>query len=188
MRIGIDVDGVLRDFVSAFKGVVGQEYPNAQIPEMISTWKFEDDIIGLSREEIKEIYKEKFSKQCFQDALPFSEAVPAFWTLEKWAKQEGHELIIVTSQIPVNRHYTLSWLGKYSLCPSEVILARGKHKWIHDIVYLIDDSPVNHLYWTRNRKKDKDNFIIFNRSYNQEADSKYRIDSLLDIKKIIGRG
>ena len=55
MRIGIDVDGVLRDFVTAFKGVVGQEYPNAQIPEMISTWKFEDDIIGLSREEIKEI-------------------------------------------------------------------------------------------------------------------------------------
>ena len=63
MRIGIDVVGVLRDFVTAFKGVVGQEYPNAQIPEMISTWKFEDDIIGLSREEIKEIYKEKFSKQ-----------------------------------------------------------------------------------------------------------------------------
>ena len=188
MRIGIDVDGVLRDFVSAFEGVVGQEYPNAQIPEMISTWKFEDEITGLSREEIKEIYKEKFSKQCFQDALPFPEAVPAFWTLEKWAKQEGHELIIVTSQIPVNRHYTLSWLGKYSLCPSEVIFARGKHKWIHDIDYLIDDSPVNHSYWVRNRKKDKDNFIIFNRSYNQEADSKYRIDSLLDIKKIIGRG
>ena len=35
MRIGIDVDGVLRDFVTAFKGVVGQEYPNATIPEMI---------------------------------------------------------------------------------------------------------------------------------------------------------
>ena len=118
MRIGIDVDGVLRDFVTAFKGVVGQEYPNATIPEMISTWKFEDDIIGLSREEIKEIYKEKFSKQCFQDALPFSEVVPTFWMLEKWAEREGHELIIVTSQIPQNRHYTLSWLGKYNLNPN----------------------------------------------------------------------
>ena len=49
-------------------------------------------------------------------------------------------------------------------------------------------APVNHSYWVRNRKKEKDNFIIFNRSYNQEADSKYRIDSLLDIKKIVGRG
>ena len=87
MRIGIDVDGVLRDFVSAFKGVVGQEYPNAQIPEMISTWKFENEITGLTEEEIREIYKEKFSKQCFQEALPFSEAVPSFWTLEKWAEQ-----------------------------------------------------------------------------------------------------
>ena len=59
MRIGIDVDGVLRDFVTAFKGVVGQEYPNATIPEMISTWKFENDIIGLSREEVKEVNKKK---------------------------------------------------------------------------------------------------------------------------------
>ena len=32
MRIGIDVDGVLRDFVSAFKGVVGQEYPKCDKP------------------------------------------------------------------------------------------------------------------------------------------------------------
>ena len=120
MRIGIDVDGVLRDFVTAFKGVVGQEYPNAQIPEMISTWKFEDEITGLSREEIREIYKDKFSKQCFQDALPFSEVVPTFWMIEKWAEREGHELIIVTSQIPQNRHYTLTWLGKYNLNPNQV--------------------------------------------------------------------
>ena len=83
MRIGIDVDGVLRDFVTAFKGVVGQEYPNAQIPEMISTWKFENDITGLSETEVREIYRTKFSKQCFQEALPFSEAVPTFWMLEK---------------------------------------------------------------------------------------------------------
>ena len=41
--------------------------------ESISTWKFEDDITDLSREQIKEIYKEKFCKQCFQE-LPFSES------------------------------------------------------------------------------------------------------------------
>ena len=187
MRIGIDVDGVLRDFVTAFKGVVGQEYPNATIPEMISTWKFEDDIIGLSQEEVREIYKDKFSKQCFQEALPFSEAVPTFWMLEKWAKREGHELIIVTSQIQQNRHYTLSWLGKYTMNPNQVIFARGKHKWIEDIDYLIDDSPVNHKYWVENRE-DKDNFIIFNRSYNQDVESKYRINSLSEIKEIVERG
>ena len=62
MRIGIDVDGVLRDFVTAFKGVVGQEYPNAQIPEMISTWKFENDITGLSETEVREIYRTKIGR------------------------------------------------------------------------------------------------------------------------------
>ena len=187
MRIGIDVDGVLRDFITAFKSVVGQEYPNAKIPESISTWKFEDDITDLSREQIKEIYKEKFCKQCFQEALPFSEAVPAFWTLEKWAEREGHELVIVTSQVPENRHYTLSWLGKYNLNPKQVIFAKGKYKWIEDIDYLIDDSPVNHKYWVENRE-DKDNFIVFDRSYNQDIESKHRINHLLQIKEIVERG
>ena len=186
MRIGIDVDGVLSDFITAFKSVVGQEYPNAKIPESISTWKFEDDITDLSREQIKEIYKEKFCKQCFQEALPFSEAVPAFWTLEKWAEREGHELVIVTSQVPENRHYTLSWLGKYNLNPKQVIFAKGKYKWIEDIDYLIDDSPVNHKYWVENRE-DKDNFIVFDRSYNQDIESKYRINHLLQIKEIVER-
>ena len=40
MRIGIDVDGVLRDFITAFKKVVGQEHPDVVFPEIISSWKF----------------------------------------------------------------------------------------------------------------------------------------------------
>ena len=91
MRIGIDVDGVLRDFISTFKKVVGQEHPDVVFPEIISSWKFENDITGLTRDELKEIYKHKFSRECFEEALPFPEVVPAFWTLEKWAEQKSRE-------------------------------------------------------------------------------------------------
>ena len=31
MRIGIDCDGVLRDFIGAFRKVVAQEFPNQEI-------------------------------------------------------------------------------------------------------------------------------------------------------------
>ena len=54
MRIGIDVDGVLRDFITAFKKVVGQEHPDVVFPEVISSWKFQNDITGLTEEELKE--------------------------------------------------------------------------------------------------------------------------------------
>ena len=53
--------------------------------------------------------------------------------------------------------------------------------------YLIDDSPVNHKYWVENRE-DKDNFIVFDRSYNQDIESKHRINHLLQIKEIVERG
>ena len=184
MRIGIDVDGVIRDFITAFKSVVGQEYPNAKIPESISTWKFEDDITDLSREEIKEIYKEKFCKQCFQEALPFSEAVPAFWTLEKWAEREGHELIIVTSQVPENRHYTLSWLGKYGLNFDTVYFRKGRDKWKVDVDYLVDDSPNNHRAWVYGRGM-QEGIILVDAPYNQHINSSYRITSLDQVKDIV---
>ena len=37
-------------------------------------------------------------------------------------------------------------------------------------------------------REDKDNFIVFNRSYNQDVESKYRINSLSEIKEIVERG
>ena len=78
MRIGIDVDGVLRDFISPFKKVVGQEHPDVVFPEIISSWKFENDITGLTRDELKEIYKHKFSN-VFEEGFSFSRSSSALF-------------------------------------------------------------------------------------------------------------
>ena len=40
----------------------------------------------------------------------------------------------------------------------------------------------------KKNREDKDNFIVFNRSYNQDVESKYRINSLSEIKEIVERG
>ena len=52
MRIGIDCDGVLRDFIGAFRKVVAQEYPNQEIPWMVTSWRFEKDLPWLTGAEI----------------------------------------------------------------------------------------------------------------------------------------
>ena len=184
MRIGIDVDGVLRDFISAFKKVVGQEHPDVVFPEIISSWKFENDITGLTRDELKEIYKHKFSRECFEEALPFPEVVPAFWTLEKWAEQNGHELIIVTSQFKGNFHHTLTWLGKYGINFQTVYFRKGMKKWMVECDYLIDDSPNNWKHWKNGRGGDK-NFLLMNQKWNEKINSTNRVNSIKEAIELI---
>ena len=88
MRIGIDVDGVIRDFITAFKSVVGQEYPNAKIPESISTWKFEDDITDLSREEIKKFIKKNFVNNVFKKHFLLVKQFQPFGHLKNGLKEK----------------------------------------------------------------------------------------------------
>ena len=184
MRIGIDCDGVLRDFIGAFRKVVAQEYPNQEIPWMVTSWRFEKDLPWLTGAEIKDLYREKFADIVFRDALPIDSRIMEFWALEKWAKKENHKLICVTSQWPKIRCHTLYWLGKHNLNFHEVIFEKGRLKWQKDIDWLIDDSPENYKNWVRGRGNDK-NFIVCDALYNRDINSTYRINSLLDIQEII---
>ena len=80
MRIGIDCDGVLRDFIGAFRKVVAQEYPNQEIPWMVTSWRFEKDLPWLTGADIKELYREKFADIVFRDALPIDSRIMEFIT------------------------------------------------------------------------------------------------------------
>ena len=186
MRIGIDCDGVLRDFIGAFRKVVAQEFPNQEIPWMVTSWRFEKELPWLTEKEVKELYREKFADVIFRDALPLDSRIMEFWALEKWAKKENHKLICVTSQWPSIRHYTLYWLGKHNLNFDEVIFERGRLKWKKNIDWLIDDSPENYRNWVRGRGNDE-NFIVCDAPYNKDINPTHRIHSLLDIQKIILR-
>ena len=64
MRIGIDIDGVLRDFGKSFIGVMKKYYPETMLQDKITDWQLEKHFT-LSKAELQEIYWDKHHDAVF---------------------------------------------------------------------------------------------------------------------------
>ena len=193
-RIGIDVDGVLRDFCNALVTVIKKHYPEYLKDEfdetteptmepdsgMITDWYLENNF-NCTKKDLQQIYWYDQAKWIMGNGRPFEENVR---TLKYWIKHINKEWVCVTSQKEHARHYTLSWLGKHELNFDKVVFAKGRDKWQVDVDYLIDDSPTNYSYW-KDGRQDDDGFILLDRPYNQKIKPKHRVFNLRGAEGII---
>ncbi len=193
-RIGIDVDGVLRDFCNALVTVIKKHYPEYLKDEfdetteptmepdsgMITDWYLENNF-NCTKKDLQQIYWYDQAKWIMGNGKPFEENVR---TLKNWTKHYNHEWVCVTSQKEHARHYTLSWLGKHELNFDKVVFAKGSDKWQVEIDYLIDDSPSNYKYW-KDGRQDEDGFILLDRPYNQKIKPTHRVFDLRGAERII---
>ena len=194
-RIGIDVDGVLRDFchglVSAIKRYhpeyIKDEYDETTVPTMepesgmVTDWYLENNF-NCTKKELQQIYWYDQAKWIMGNGRPFEENIR---TLKNWIKHYNDiEWVCVTSQKEHARHYTLSWLGKHELNFDKVVFVKGSDKWQVDVDYLIDDSPKNYEYWKQGRQ-DEDGFILLDRPYNQKIKPTHRVFDLRGAERII---
>ena len=192
MRIGIDVDGVLRDFCHGLVRAIKIHYPEylkngydeTTEPSMdggiVTDWHLENNFT-CTKEDLQQIYWYDHAKWIMGDGRPFEENVR---TLKYWIKHINKEWVCITSQKEHAYHYTLSWLGKHELNFEKVVFAKGRDKWKVDVDYLIDDSPMNWHHWIDNRGDD-DGFILLDRPYNQHIDVKHRVSNLREAEGII---
>ncbi len=178
--IGIDVDGVLRDFCNTLVNVIKthhpeylkDEYDETTEPSMdggiITDWHLEnkgthaDEIMGNGNPIVG---SEKQMKELLEFANEHENLI------EFWA---------VTSQKKHAFHLTLKWLGDMGYNFKRVIFERGRSKWKTEVNYLVDDSPSNWEAWKEGRGDDK-NFILMDAPYNQEIEPKHRITELLEL-------
>ena len=191
-RIGIDVDGVLRDFCHGLIRAIKIHHPEylkngydeSTEPTMegglIMDWHLEKNF-NCSKEDLQQIYWYDHAKWIMGNGRPFQENVS---TLKYWIKHINKEWVCVTSQKEHARHYTLSWLGKHELNFEKVVFAKGRDKWQVDVDYLIDDSPSNYKYWFEGRQ-DEDGFILLDRPYNQHIKPIHRVSNLREAEGII---
>ena len=193
-RIGIDVDGVLRDFCQALVRAIKTYHPEyikdeydettepTMEPEsgMVTDWYLENNF-NCTKKDLQQIYWYDRAKWIMGNGQPFKENVR---TLKYWMKYLNKEFVCVTSQKEHARHYTLSWLGKHELNFDRVVFAKGRDKWQVDVDYLIDDSPANYEYW-KDGRQDEDGFILLDRPYNQKIKSKHRVFNLKESEGII---
>tara|TARA_R110002020_G_scaffold132840_1_gene296556 strand:+ start:652 stop:1239 length:588 start_codon:yes stop_codon:yes gene_type:complete len=191
-RIGIDIDGVLRNFSLDLYNVIGEHYPDyikdgsknvysvEETPKEMTNWDLENSF-NAPKEEIQRIYREEHAKTILKNGTPFKENVDY---LREQIRKDEHTFIAVTSQHPICCHHTLSWLGKQELGFSSVVFKKGRRKWQVEVDYLVDDSPNNYNAWLQGRQME-DGFILMDRPWNQKIKSKYRVFNLKEAEGII---
>ena len=182
-RIGIDVDGVLRDFCNGLIEVIEMDYSDYLKDGFteITDWQLENNFT-CTKKDLQEIYWYEWAHSIMGNGRPFKKNVR---TLKNWIKDYNDiEWVCVTSQKEHARHYTLSWLGKHELNFDRVVFAKGSDKWQVEIDYLIDDSPSNYKYW-KDGRQDEDGFILLDRPYNQKIKPTHRVFDLRGAERII---
>ena len=193
-RIGIDVDGVLRDFCHGLVRAIKVHHPEylkngydetavpTMEPEsgMVTDWYLENNF-NCTKKDLQQIYWYDQAKWIMGNGRPFEENVR---TLKYWMKHINKEWVCITSQKEHARHYTLSWLGKHELNFDKVVFVKGSDKWQVDVDYLIYDSPANYNYW-KDGRQDEDGFILLDRPYNQKIKPTHRVFDLRGAERII---
>ena len=191
-RIGVDIDGVLRDFSTDLYTVIKEHYPEyikpgsenvysvEEIRKEMTDWDLENSL-NAPKEEIQKIYREEFAHTILSNGTPYTDNVNY---LKEQIKKDEHTFIAVTSQHPICCHHTLSWLGKQELGFSSVVFKKGRRKWQVEVDYLIDDSPNNYHAWVYGRQME-DGFILMDQPWNVKVKANYRVNNIKEAMGVI---
>jgi len=177
-RVIIDVDGVLRDFITSLMMVYLREYPEHDVSLITSRKLHENFPIG---EKVYEFMDETFAWEILTEAPPFPGAIEA---LQKW--HQKFNIVIATNQPPLGKAPTLVWLGTHHVPSDEIHITADKHLLpgvaiLDDFVDNLDkfastgrlavcmDRPWN-KHWKGPRVETVDDFFCLVSEYLKETD------------------
>jgi len=187
MRIGIDCDGVLRDFIPCLIDSIKETHPeHADKIKTSRSWDWEDWLpFWTDAETEKYVFEDNYIDLFGPDCPPNKTAVEDWLPLKRWAEDNGHELVLVSAQRPHCEELTDMWLEKYGFDFKEKYYTHDK--WSADVDVLVDDSPEK-LERFKERSINYGNSICMNQTWNENVRHKYmNIDRLSDlIGKIFG--
>ena len=181
MRIGIDCDGVLRDFIPDLIDSIKETHPEHTdkilVPE---SWEWEQWLPFWTDEETeKYVFEDNYLDFFGVEASPIKSSVEDWSKIVQWAKENGHELVLVSAQREHCKEPTDAWLDAYGFDFKEKHYT--KHKWSIDVDVLIDDSPEK-LDIFKDRSVAYGNSICYKQTWNQQCrKNTISIDRLSDI-------
>ena len=181
MRIGIDCDGVLRDFIPDLIECIKTTHPqHANKILTPESWDWEQWLPFWTEDETeKYVFEDNYLDFFGVVASPIKEAVEDWPILKAWAYRNGHELVLVSAQRDHCIEPTDAWLEECGFDFKEKHYT--KKKWSIDVDVLIDDSPEK-LNDFNNKSVIGGVPICMNQSWNKECQKRYMsIDRLSDI-------
>jgi len=177
--VGIDVDGVIRNFHRQLLLVARITNPKLKVTENFSDYWLKD-AIDLSREELRQICHFSHPSQVFVDAPSYEDNV--LFLIELMTRVPDYEFVAITASGGYdNEHLTYKWLGKHELNFRRVIFTNGDRKAKENIDILVDDSVANYKAWCTERGTKK-GFLLMDRPWNRDCDAD-RIKNLGDLLK-----
>ena len=181
LRIGIDCDGVLRDLIPCITDSIKETHPHHadKILEP-NSWNWEDWLPFWTEEETeKYVFEDNYLDFFGPECPPIKSSMEDWIDLKAWAKDNGHELVLVSAQRPHCEEPTTEWLQRWGFVFDEIHYT--KHKWSIDVDVLIDDSPEK-LKIFNDRSVNYGNAICYKQSWNKECQySTMSINRLSDI-------
>ena len=178
MIIGIDVDGVIRNFHDRLMLLTKMKMPEIILKDEIDHYYFKG-VFDVDSNWFRNTYNKEWSEQLFLEAPPFPSNV---LFLEELINKGDHEYWCISAQWTGNEKYTLGWLAKHHLNFKRVIFCSGKKKALEPIDMLVDDSLENLRSWRMHRGTD-DGFILMDAPHNRDYNYNKRIKKLKEISK-----
>jgi 5'-nucleotidase len=136
MRIGIDIDGVLYDFVSAFHAYAEQSLGRT-LPKNFEKWGFFEEW-GIDLPGFCKMMEEGCAAGALYHEGPLPEhAKQVIHLLE----DEGHTIVFITARGEHARQATRNWLDGHGLWHH--LIMGAEDKTLHQLDVLLDDGPHN---------------------------------------------
>lgn len=198
MRIGITIDGVVRDFITKFELVYNKYFPvideetgdvieinrNIEDLELYKYFKFSGDTVSEKQTELNKFMYVDASLEIFGHAGEVKlNSVEHLNQLHNLIEDMGHTPIIISKELNNSKPATLFFLSKLSCKVNTVKFVRDyKNKWDH-VDILITASP----HTLESKPDDKISVKVIN-TYNKNCNSDYTIvdlKELLDDKNIL---
>ena len=193
MKIGITIDGVIRDFITKFELVYDKYYPveleeGEELPERdITTLNLLDhfEFTGGTEELNRFLYVDAALEIFGHAGETKLNSVERLNQLHNLIEDLGHTPIVISKELNNSKPSTLFFLSKLSSKVSNIIFVRDyKEKWDH-VDILITANPKT----LETKPNNKVSIKVINH-YNKDCESDYTVidlKELLDDKKLMGK-
>jgi len=173
--LGMDLDGVLNNFIGGFNAVYKKHFPdgsNVIDPDKVFDWNWWMEFNYGDQNPFEWFKNQKAETWLYSN--PFRGAIETMKTIYTYTQNNGIILIVVTSQMTKEAEkMAVDWLRKHDIKYDDIsFVYRSKDKWDHADV-MVDDSP-----YVLNSKPKNRVSIKLNQNYNIGVKADFNVDSI----------
>ena len=101
LRVGIDVDGVLRDFDTKAMEIIKELYPDKVLSDITHGWDFPN--VDVPVKELAKIWQETHCEEIYRESELMPGVKEEFKILKDWGRTQnpGFQWVCVTAQMPI---------------------------------------------------------------------------------------